>query len=761
MANFKTNIKRGIAVGLIAIMAAVNPLQTLQPTGAGAPAVSKAAETDKAPYIGEVRLAVDDDADDAKQSLENAGYEVIDQDLNQDAGTVWNKYGEQAVYLGFKRTADKKDAIRDMKVMNMLGKYSYSDLATWVKQNRADAKEKVAPFMIALKEYRELLSSDTQDAMAKKVDETLRYIREDDSGKTLAEIFSDKCDEETLVRILVEGNQSMVIAAIRALTSACEKPDSTWLERLSVLSKNKLFKDYAVGLYGKENLTPFQKDNVEKYMRSDLDDTAHKLLQKWDTLRGILVDPENEGTADDTLREKVSGDELSEAYMEAQDGMVRLRNTVIVENLQNIPYSGKTLADFFSVKKSVFEKDITKLYPIAAALSPGQVAMLDFIELGDLVQNGLSRIDLRKTGETPSGELIDDIVSELEETSIYEGVDRSMFRDGAAMTSRSVKNMKSSGDNTSISNGFFTGAKVGLYISGILLVAAAWNFYKIPGIEEDMLSVEHTLNKLKEEKELFDGNYDLKGAEEIELNRKMDTAKEHLDDLVEEYDQTTYSAKLLLVASIVMAFLSTAAYVTGKIIESNVDQLPIPDVMVDFDVESDISRYVSYQVVKDASGNGDLNGRAAKQWLSLYTTTDYAMGEPILADSLLAIKGNKGQKGPGEGYLPLTLFGLGSVQDLVDPQYVFDGGAESIYIWYKRGEQQEELVDDIVDEVSDTVEDSSDTAEDDISTTDDAELTGSNIGGGNTILVGLGGGVVGIIAGIFIGFFIRRKKQSV
>ena len=51
-ANIKTNIKREIAVGLIAIMAAVGPMQTLQPTGAagiGAPAVAKAAETDKAP----------------------------------------------------------------------------------------------------------------------------------------------------------------------------------------------------------------------------------------------------------------------------------------------------------------------------------------------------------------------------------------------------------------------------------------------------------------------------------------------------------------------------------------------------------------------------------------------------------------------------------------------------------------------------------------------------------------------------------------
>ena len=58
-ANIKTDIKRGIAVGLIAIMAAINPMQTLQPTGAESTTVAKAAETDKAPYIEEIRLAVD------------------------------------------------------------------------------------------------------------------------------------------------------------------------------------------------------------------------------------------------------------------------------------------------------------------------------------------------------------------------------------------------------------------------------------------------------------------------------------------------------------------------------------------------------------------------------------------------------------------------------------------------------------------------------------------------------------------------------
>ena len=108
-----------------------------------------------------------------------------------------------------------------------------------------------------------------------------------------------------------------------------------------------------------------------------------------------------------------------------------------------------------------------------------------------------------------------------------------------------------------------------------------------------------------------------------------------------------------------------------------------------------------------------------------------------------------------------SIFGTESVLDIVDPQYVFDSDAESIYIWYKRGEQQEEVVDDVIDEVPDTEDAASDPAGDGTSATDEAELTGSNIGGSNTVFVGLGGGVAGIIVGIFIGLFIRRKKQVI
>ena len=126
----KSIIKRGIAVGLIAIMASITPMQDVRPMGAD---VAKAATVenssqDKAPYIGEVRLAVDASPENAKLLLTLAGYEVIDQDLNQGAGAYWNDIGDQAVYMGIKRTNEKKKSIRDMKTMNILGNYSYTGL---------------------------------------------------------------------------------------------------------------------------------------------------------------------------------------------------------------------------------------------------------------------------------------------------------------------------------------------------------------------------------------------------------------------------------------------------------------------------------------------------------------------------------------------------------------------------------------------------------------------------------------------------------
>ena len=77
--NKRRWIKRGIAVGLIAMMTCVNPLRTLSPANGSQP-VAKAAET-KSKYVEEIRLAVDKDEAKAKQILTDAGYERVQGEL--------------------------------------------------------------------------------------------------------------------------------------------------------------------------------------------------------------------------------------------------------------------------------------------------------------------------------------------------------------------------------------------------------------------------------------------------------------------------------------------------------------------------------------------------------------------------------------------------------------------------------------------------------------------------------------------------------
>ena len=267
-ANMKSHIKRGIAVALMAIMAVINPLQTLQPTGAQiakAATTAKAAESGRAPYVGEIRLAVDDEADTAKQILVDAGYEVIDQNLNQEAGEYWNKLGDQAVYMGIKRTADMSRAIRDMKTMNMLGKYSYSDLKEWVEGNRQEAREKCAPLFIIRDEFKK--SVENGDIIAKNALEAMNHIKESDSGMGVGDfLLSDDCGEDGVIKVLVEGNGDLVSSIMELLYMGCEMKDDTWLQRLSKTTNKSLTRKYTRELYHVDVVYGAKAMEVEKRM---------------------------------------------------------------------------------------------------------------------------------------------------------------------------------------------------------------------------------------------------------------------------------------------------------------------------------------------------------------------------------------------------------------------------------------------------------------------------------------------------------------
>ena len=334
------------------------------------------------------------------------------------------------------------------------------------------------------------------------------------------------------------------------------------------------------------------------------------------------------------------------------------------------------------------------------------------------------------------------------------------------MTSRATRDFSQADRGiTGLQYAFYTCLGITIFATGITL----WQYNKA-WAADDLASIYSERYKNVTE-ELFGDKY-------LKEVFKMDEAKlnEILDDssFVDEYEITDASllsekekqyeqkfllskekadtsftrARIMLAISIIMAIVTTTLYIINKIDSRNRQQLAIPTVIVDKDVESTVTGYVAYSCVlwnkdrNDDSGRdnrGDLNGDAGDQWLALYTTTDKAMGTPILADSIVAKTGKAGGKNvpSGDGYEPLSMFGDASVQNLVDEKYSYNDDVDGIYVWYAKAAKTDAVEDD----------------------TEVASSTGSNIGGTNSVFFALGGGVAGLIIGVFIGYFTRRKKQ--
>ncbi len=786
--GFKGMIKRGIAVGLMALMASVNPLQTLSPVSG---AVAKAAET-AAPYVGEVRLAVDDDAEDAKKILSDAGYEVIDQDLNEEAGSFWNKLGDQAVYMGIKRTDDENKAIRDMKTMNMCGKYSYSDLEQWVAGNRQTAKEKCAPLFTIRDEFKKNLKSG--DLIAKKALEALNHIKETDSGMGVGDfLLSKECGEEGVIKVLVEGNGDLVSTIMELLYMGCETKNDTWLERLSVTTKKSLTKQYTKDLYGVENVIGEKKAEVEKRMASDLDETAHYILDNWDTMRDGLINKDKKVEFTPEEKELIEEDELLEFYTEFMSERNELVDSSLTRALKEIPYSGKTLLDFFTLDKKVFEKDITRLYPMAAAMSDGQRALIQYSSLSELANTALARAEARKTGDLKDSKLNEEKL--YMDCPLYAGVDRAMFKEGAAMTSRATAEFAQSERNMiGVEYAFCASlmATIGMFALTLNTYTYAWDMgemrnvmdNKIFNADMELFGDKYIKNMFKlpdnaDTKSILEANYDVSNLDD--LTDSVVIQDQSLYDEVtgnyqakkavaeREYASSLRSARIMLGITILLAIVTTTMYIISQREKHNRKQLAIPTVIVDRDVESTITGYVAYSCVlwnrdrNDDSGRGDrgdLNGDAGDQWLALYTTTDKAAGEPILADSIVAKTGNNGgEKTPGPDYVPLSLFGRESAQHLVDEAYSYNDEVGGIYIWYKKA-LRSNGADDLIDDTDkDDQAGESDTPTDPNAVSGSAaDVTGSNIGGG-TMAIGITGGAVGgFIIGMLCMYFYRKKR---
>ena len=804
--NIKKIVKKSIAVMMTFIILGITPMNDLSQGLSHLPSAAKA-ETGAAgdgKYISEFKVGMGETADEAKKELENEGYTILKDDdgnyadLNDGAGSksaFKEGANDKIVYLGYKTTSDPNDAVTDLAVMNMNGGYDVNDYKLLMnKCMNSQIKPFVDRFIATLEEYRENYKkpkSSMGHIRADYMRRMMNRITDDDTGgkpmgdlllnKTKYELGdaaynalsdSEKKNHADILTILMQGNGQSVLLLETLLTKATDTSDDTWVDRFLSTTPDDLEERIM-----EENPNLKSHADVLAQLDKQYYDTASGLLNKWDDFRDVVLSYEDTAAGlTDSIEE--AGEAVdSTDNIDAADLSMDDANTLVDANskfmktaydaekvgvcayLETLDYDGGSLIDFFSKDKSEFSSKtgIRSLYPLVDALTPGQIAGLDFVSFTELFV--IASADENTYKDTES------FVSDVKEASIYENVDREIYEDGGvALTSEKLRQNALSKEtdpedyrmsNTQI---ILWGVVAGCIVGSIGAGAIANHMSRV-------------VSKNRVAYEILDAKWDKLSKQmaathaspfraapgtmlKVGMTGDMTTILRAQSSIPISTTPTNIVRALstgMAVAAVILTVLNFKWTLEAANAYYRTDFKLIPGIMVD---EADITAYdedgtqiviknqtAYYRAVKcnrkegstDIEKNNykamrdlaDLNGDIGRQWLALYAVK-YTHGMPILADSLKYTKNNDSII---DGYTTgIHEFGSKAAANLNKKAYLFPDNPPTIKVFYK-------------------------TADKTVSQTTKA---GSVFSPGSLAL----GGGVGMVIGALLAVLIMRRKRS-
>ena len=348
-------IKTIVAVILLVSVLALSPLQTF----AAASTV----------YISEIKLGYGSTPKEAYDYLTGEGYQIVTYghtykntkveekyqkyaDLNQGGGSKFKK--DVVVYMGYKTTQNKDEAITDIAAMNMMGGYSFAQYEELIdKYRESTIKPFLDRFMSTVQEYRDNYNSSNAENKAKAVyiHDLLNLITDDDTGMGMGDLLLNKTSEDygydeykklsneekkkygDLTVILMQGNTSTVFAIEQMLTLAADTNEKTWIERLVDLGPDGLLNTYT-----QQGKSP---SDAQKEMAQEYEDTALKIAAKWEDFRNELLEYKgmiNENTVleddgDEPMQEEADATPDEENAGEAETGQTASKEGAADENI--------------------------------------------------------------------------------------------------------------------------------------------------------------------------------------------------------------------------------------------------------------------------------------------------------------------------------------------------------------------------------------------------------------------------------------------
>ena len=694
-------------------------------------------------YVSEVKVAA---GGSAESDLKNEGFTLLcDEsgdpvDLNVGAGGGKGSQGNKKVLMGYKTTTKVKDAITDLAVMNMCGGYDVNEYDLLMRRYMgAQISPFIDSFLVAINEYRENIASedDANRQRAEYIRSALNKFTDDDCGgaglgdlllnETVYEMAKPKFDQLSekeqekqgiaavnaevrnalseakknqhcdILTLFAQADGQIMLVIYDLITRAADTSDDSWIDRFTAMTYDDLLDSF--------DMAP--TDAKKKAARA-FDDDANRILQNWETFRALLIGaeedavkiddmelPDIEGAQEklDALTENASEQEIGDAYRAVDEACAQQAemlemagNIAAADYLASIAYGDGTLYDFFTQSSSEVKENITVLYPMVAALSEGQRAGVEFISLRELVMIG-----------NRESKYSDEQLEDLKEASVYEGVDRGIYRKGGValtsdvLRSRALQIQKNRADESWLST-----KTIVLYaVTGACLLGFIGSLIGFGVRSKQLAKATRIANSPR-----FNPN-------SIAFEPGSQALSSRNTVRVDNLSASTATAKWMAVgfsaATFIMAGIS--AYTTWQDLKDfyKVDYAVIPHYMVD---EASITYYnehgeklvkenhaAYYEAVtcnrkesdknyKALSNCADLNGDVGQQWLALYYCKDYNEMQPILANSFKVVVGSS-EIPAGYGNRGIHMFGSESAFNLNSKLYDWNQSAKSVFVYFQ------------------------------------------------------------------------------
>ena len=699
-------------------------------------------------YVKEVILSYGKTEEDAKSWLTNKGYKVLNHNLNEGADDTFST--KRAVYLGYKTTSKASEAITDMKVMNMKGGYSIEDYQLLLEQNKAEIKEFLNNFMVAVNEFRSNYKKGQQ--RAKAAYEMLNLMYDDDTEEYLGDLFLNKVKEEytddefaalskdeqnkvaDMTTILMQANSVTVLAIEQIIAIATDDNDSMWIERYQ---DAKTYDEMVEDLMESDDLTMSQ---ATKEIAAKYDSKAKIIASKLDDFKEYIEIYTKAGIDLSNSQEEIETYQKENENFSLSSWFTSGTQYEILKVLENDDVS---LIDLLTSDDYDLEnEDRYMLYPLVASLTEGQQACLDYLTMQQIVYMGINNDEATKEAMST----IDANTNSDYITSIYDGIDRSIFSDSVALTGDAYKLQNSTDKNAmdEWQDSISSLTKILYFALGASATAtvAAWGVRNLSIVSD-----------LKNSKQLM--NIDT----EMITEDVSDNFLESSDDSFEVIERTTekpYNSTTVETRTLSKVFkvigIATTCITIGLMVASlwstykdlqkyyNAEFTQIPMHMVNQGVDENEEKVFTYytavkcnreeaQMVTDNTkildDFGDLNGDVGKQWVALYTTKDTAAGNPITAD----FKVQYNNTNIPDDRTALSIFCDSVAENLTNEKagYTYSDSKEGIYLFYG---------------------------------TDSTVYAGSAFSNGQYALIGGASMIVFAVLSFFVGKGIKKRKEK-